>query len=68
MNIKVLLVAIAVCLLLVSGIEGYRKKHESSYEKRIVREVGEEVASELEDFLEDFGSGLKNMFSSLRRR
>ncbi len=68
MNIKVLLVAIAVCLLLVSGTEGFRRKHESSYEKRIVQEVGEGVAEELEDLMDSLTKGFKDFFGGLRRR
>ncbi len=68
MNIKVLLVAITVCLLLVSGTEGFRRKHESSYEKRIVQEVGEEVVDELEELMNGLAQGFKDLFSGLRRR
>ncbi len=68
MNSKVLLMAIAVCLLLLSGTDGFRRKHEGSYEKRIVREVGAEVADELEGFMDDIATGFKELFSSFRRR
>ncbi len=68
MNIKVLLVAITVCLLLASGTDGFRRKHERNYEKRIVQEVGEEVANEVEDLMEGLVNGLKNLFGGLRRR
>ncbi len=70
MNFKLLFVAVAICLMLASGTEGYRRKH-AGYERKVFREMGaaaeeglEELAESLEKDLEAFG----NWLASLRRR
>ncbi len=69
MNVKMLLVAVAVCLLLVSGTDGYRRRH-AGYERKVFRELGDaagdgfnEVADNLEEDFDEF----KEWFSKLRR-
>ncbi len=68
MNIKVLLVAIAVCLLLISGIEGYKKRHANLLEKRIVQEVGDELEDGLEELASEVEAGFRKLFNFFRRR
>ncbi len=69
MNVKVLLVAVAVCLLLVSRTDGYRRRH-AGYERKVFRELGDaaedgfnEVADSLKEDFKDF----EDWFSKLRR-
>ncbi len=69
MKIEVLLVAVAVCLLLVSGTDGYGRRH-AGYarkvfpERRGAAEDGfNELAGSLEEDFREFG----DWFSSLRR-
>ncbi len=70
MNFKLLLVAVAVCLMLASGTEGYRRRH-AGYERKVFRELGEateegldELAASLEEDLNAFAAWL----NSFRRR
>ncbi len=70
MNFKLLFVAVAVCLMLASGTEGFRRRH-AGLQKRVFKEMGdaaeeglEQLASSLEDDLEE----LFDWFASLRRR
>ncbi len=68
MNIKFLLVAVAVCLLLTSGAEGYRKRHERSFDKKVIKQAGEEAMSQLEEFAEELENALRDLFSLRRRK
>ncbi len=62
MNGKLIIVTIAICVLLVSGIEGYRRRSED-HEKKLFDGLGGAVKYELEDFVasleEDFNNFMK---------
>ncbi len=69
MNAKVVLVAIAVCLLLASGTDGYRRRH-AAYERKVFHDLGdaaEDGVNELADSLEEDFNEFKEWFSKLRR-
>ncbi len=69
MKIKVLLLAVAVCLLLASGTDGYRRRH-AGYERKVFRELGdaaEDGFNEIADNLEEDFNEFKEWFSKLRR-
>ncbi len=69
MDVKMLLVAVAVCLLLVSRTDGYRRRH-AGYERKVFRELGdaaEDGVNELADSLEEDFDEFKEWFSKLRR-
>ncbi len=69
MKIEILLVAVAVCLLLVSGTDGYRRRH-AGYERKVFRELGdaaEDGVNEIADNLEEDFNEFKEWFSKLRR-
>ncbi len=69
MNAKMLLASVAVCLLLVSGTDGYRRRH-VAYERKVFRELGDAAAdgvNELADSLEEDFDEFKEWFSKLRR-
>ncbi len=70
MNFKLLFVAVAVCLMLASGTEGYRRRH-AGLEKRVFREIGDAAEQGFEDLAESLEADLEafvNWFDSLRRR
>ncbi len=69
MNVKMLLVAVAVCLLLASGTDGYRRRH-SGYERKVFRELGdaaEDGFNEIADSLKEDFREFEDWFSNLRR-
>ncbi len=69
MNAKMLLVSVAVCLLLASGTDGYRRRH-AGYERKVFRELGdaaEDGVNEIADNLEEDFNEFKEWFSKLRR-
>ncbi len=69
MNVKMLLVAVAVCLLLASGTDGYRRRH-AGYERKVFRELGDATGdgfNEVVDSLEEDFNEFKEWFSKLRR-
>ncbi len=70
MKIEVLLVAVAVCLLLVSGTDGYRRTH-AGYERKVFRELGdaaEDGFNDIADSLEEDFREFEDWFSNLRRQ
>ncbi len=70
MNFKLLFVAVAICLMLASGTEGYRRKH-AGLEKRVFRELGqaaEDGLEELADSLEEDLKAFADWLDSFRRR
>ncbi len=70
MNFKLLFVAVAICLMLASGTEGYRRRH-AGLEKRVFRELGqaaEEGLDELAQSLEDDLKAFADWLDSFRRR
>ncbi len=70
MNFKLLFVAVAICLMLASGTEGYRRRH-AGLEKRVFRELGqaaEDGLEELADSLEEDLKAFADWLDSFRRR
>ncbi len=70
MNFKLFLVAVAVCLMLASETEGFRRRH-AGLQRKVFSEMGDaaeegfdELATSLEEDLKD----LFNWLGSLRRR
>ncbi len=70
MNFKLLLVAVAVCLMLASETEGFRRRH-AGLQKRVFREMGQAAEDGLDDLAESLEAdfeALVSWFDSLRRR
>ncbi len=70
MNFKLLLVAVAVCLMLASGTEGYRRRH-AGLQRRVFSEMGDAAEEGFDQLAESLEEDLKELFNwlgGLRRR
>ncbi len=65
MNGKLIFVTIAICVLLVSGIDGYRRRSEE-YERKFLDGLGGAARYELADLGAEIEEDLKNLFDWLR--
>ncbi len=64
MNGKLIILTIAICVLLVSGIDGYRRRSEE-YERKLFDGLGGAAKAEFADFTAEIEADLKRFFDWL---
>ncbi len=64
MNGKLIFVTIAICVLLVSGIDGYRRRSEH-YERKFFDGLGGAAKAEFEDFSAEFEKDFRRLIDWL---